>query len=100
MCVQQSWIRNKYNGHHYFVKCGHCPACLQEKAIRRANRIRKQQNKEGLPKYDCLFVTLTYRNEFIPYILLSETLSWIYSKRFQEIILRSRGRPSSSIFCK
>ncbi len=67
MCVNKSWVLNKYNGKKYFVKCGHCPACQQEKAIKRTNRIKAAQKDIGAP-YDELFITLTYDNKFIPYI--------------------------------
>lgn len=45
------------------VNCGHCPACLQEKAIKRANRIRNNVSSDMMT----LFVTLTYRNAAVPY---------------------------------
>lgn len=51
------------------VKCGSCPACLQEKAIARTNRIKNTYNAD---LYIPLFVTLTYMNDFLPYILLNE----------------------------
>ena len=32
MCTNQREITNKYTGHKFYVKCGYCPACLQEDA--------------------------------------------------------------------
>lgn len=63
MCVNQRYIKNCY-GKEILVKCGHCSACLQEKAIARTNRIRNTISVDTVP----LFLTLTYRNECIPYI--------------------------------
>lgn len=67
MCTNKQWVLNRYNGQKYFVPCGHCSACLQEKAIKRSNRIRANQKDIGMP-FDNLFVTLTYQNRYIPYI--------------------------------
>lgn len=62
MCTNRKWITNAH-GMKLVVNCGHCPACLQEKAIKRANRIRNNASSE----YMTLFVTLTYRNAAVPY---------------------------------
>lgn len=63
MCTHNRYITNYYND-KIFVPCGKCPACLQERAIKRANMIRN-----SFPVgFVALFVTLTYKNEFIPYI--------------------------------
>ena len=70
MCVNKSWIVNRYNGNSYFVNCGHCPACIQEKAIRRTNRIHNHYS--DTVSLDYLFVTLTYSNDYIPYIYRPE----------------------------
>ena len=70
MCRDKRWIFNKYDGRRYFVSCGHCPACLQEKAVKRTNRIRYNYPKDG--SLVALFVTLTYRNDCIPYIRFSD----------------------------
>lgn len=68
MCVHKKIIRNKY-GREIVVNCGHCPACLQEKALNRTNRICNH-----IPDDDSLttlFITLTYKNDCVPYILRS-----------------------------
>jgi hypothetical protein len=64
MCTNQREIVNKYTGHKLYVKCGHCPACLQEKAAHRVSRIRAQ-NSDATETY---MLTLTYRNECVPYV--------------------------------
>lgn len=72
MCTHKRWITTSL-GKRMFVKCGQCAACLQEKAIARANRIRNNYAYDG-SNY-ALFVTLTYRNACVPYILPSELRS-------------------------
>lgn len=62
MCTNRKWITNSH-GMKIVVNCGHCPACLQEKAIKRANRIRNNVSSDMMT----LFVTLTYRNAAVPY---------------------------------
>lgn len=69
MCVSKRWIKNYY-GRDILINCGRCPACLQEKAINRTNRIRFNQNYDGSTV--TLFVTLTYRNDCIPYFHRSD----------------------------
>lgn len=64
MCTNTKLIRNRWTGRTIRVKCGKCPACVQQKAAARANRIRNS-SRYG---YIALFVTLTYANEFIPYV--------------------------------
>lgn len=50
------------------VPCGHCSACLQSKANKRAERIRLHTQTKALT----LFVTLTYNNYYVPYIKKSD----------------------------
>lgn len=68
MCVNGKWIINKYTHKEVFVKCGHCPACLQEKAGVLASRIRQHTSLYGIP----FFVTLTYDRISCPFIRLSD----------------------------
>ena len=42
MCVNQYLTHNIYTGRDLYVKCGKCPACLQEKAAHRLSRIKTQ----------------------------------------------------------
>lgn len=68
MCVYKRWIYNRYTKKHILVKCGHCSACLTEKARHRAGRIKNNV-------YDgqvSLFCTLTYANDCLPYVLLKD----------------------------
>lgn len=63
MCTKKRWITTS-SGKRLFVNCGLCPSCLQEKAIKRADLVRSHYNSDKL----CLFVTLTYCNDCVPYI--------------------------------
>lgn len=66
MCTNKRFI---WNGRHkILVSCGHCPACLQKRANRKARLIRTHQPNDSI----CLFVTLTYRNDSIPYVRLND----------------------------
>lgn len=67
MCTNKTWIIDP-RGRKQLVRCGKCPACKQEKAVARANRIRNNIT----PSHTYLFITLTYRNDCCPYILRSD----------------------------
>lgn len=65
MC--QSKIRFKrQNGSVFFADCGKCPSCQQKHANRVASLIEMNKIKDG--NHLNLFLTLTYSNDFIPYI--------------------------------
>ena len=68
MCTNQREITNKYTGHKLYVKCGHCPACLQEKASYRVQRIKANDSPDTEP----LMVTLTYARNDCPYVKRDE----------------------------
>ena len=68
MCTNQREITNKYTGHKLYVKCGHCPACLQEKASYRVQRIKANDSPDSEP----LMVTLTYARHDCPYVKRDE----------------------------
>lgn len=70
MCNFGHYIFNSYIRKSIFVSCGKCRSCLQQKANARALRIRN--HNEGKL---CLFVTLTYSNEFVPYVISEELLN-------------------------
>lgn len=72
MCVNKKWIFNKYDGRRYLVNCGHCEACLQEKAQRRTSRLINESPDNVADDRDRIFLTLTYDNKFIPYIRARE----------------------------
>lgn len=68
MCTHQRWIYNRYSMRKVLVKCGKCDACMQEKANRSATRIRNHSNQGTI----ALFFTLTYSNDYVPYIRKSD----------------------------
>lgn len=78
MCTSKKEIRLS-NGRKMYVKCGKCPACLQEKAFARAQRIKNHAK----PEYMNLFCTFTYCNQCVPYFDFKELVSSpvLYSKR-------------------
>lgn len=71
MCTHQRYVYNQYTQKHVLVRCGKCEACLQEKANARTRRIKNHQPDGCVP----LFLTLTYSNDAIPYILHSDLAS-------------------------
>lgn len=71
MCINSRYIYNPYSRKSVLVKCGKCEACRQEKACARSNRIRNNVTDGTIS----LFVTLTYANDYIPYIRKSDLLS-------------------------
>lgn len=68
MCTNKKEI-TLVNGRKLFVKCGYCDSCMQEKANRQRRYII---NEMGAIGYITLFVTLTYSNEFIPFVKKSD----------------------------
>lgn len=76
MCL---YIRDVYLKHlkrSISVKCGKCPACLQEKANKRALRICANIDDEN-KLFDRLFLSLNYKPEFVPYIKENELISFL-----------------------
>lgn len=69
MCLNSRWIKNPYTGDTLFVKCGHCEACQMEKSKKNLSRIL---NHEADHDYYRLFITLTYSNDYVPYVSLSD----------------------------
>lgn len=72
MCVNQRYIVNPYTRRSLYVKCGKCPACLQEKAIHRVRRIKNTQSDD----LECCLVSLTYSRSCAPYIDRSEAYNF------------------------
>lgn len=68
MCTHQKWVYNRYADSKFLVKCGHCPACLQEKASKRASRIKAEYSPDRI----VLFVTLTYDRCSCPFVKQSD----------------------------
>ena len=71
MCTHSRFVFNPYSRRNVLVKCGKCPACQQEKAFKRATLIRNNM-QDGMI---ALFFTLTYSNDFVPYINRADILS-------------------------
>lgn len=71
MCTHSRYIYNPYARRSVLVPCGVCPACQQEKALARSNRIRNNVKHGNV----CLFVTLTYDNNSVPYVLREDLMS-------------------------
>lgn len=75
MCLNRQWVKNRYTGQLIYVSCGKCPACQQQKADARAKRIRA--NYPEIADGTCaLMFTLTYANEFIPYVRISDIVAY------------------------
>lgn len=68
MCQRLQSVRVPGSRHSIYVGCGRCPSCLQKKANKRSELIRNQ-HPEGYTPY---FVTLTYNDKSLPYILLKD----------------------------
>lgn len=68
MCTNKRKIFSKYAGKSFYVKCGKCAACQQERANRNVSRI----NNEWQPGKVCIFFGLTYDEKFIPYVTKSD----------------------------
>lgn len=68
MCTHQRFVFNRYTHQDFLVKCGKCPACLQEKAYKRSYRIMCETSPDKIG----LFVTLTYDRSSCPFVLKSD----------------------------
>ena len=69
MCINKRWITNPHNGRHYYVNCGHCVDCRQDKANAQFERLLSHYENSD---YFSLFITLTYANDFVPYTYASD----------------------------
>lgn len=61
-CYHPRHIQNKYTGQVIEVGCGVCKACLQQRASKLSFLCSMEENAH---KY-CMFVTLTYSDDYIP----------------------------------
>lgn len=77
MCIQQRWITNRITGIKVLVKCGKCEACQQEKASKRTTRINLETKIHVPQGRSTLFLTLTYENRYVPFILNNEYRDFI-----------------------
>lgn len=67
-CLSPKHIINKYTKQLVIAPCGHCSACLQNKADAWVRRLQQ----ESLSSRFTLFVTLTYNEKSVPYYTLDE----------------------------
>lgn len=56
-----------------YVKCGHCKACLQEKAAKRVQRIHDTGSDQSV----CLMVALTYSRGTAPFVKRDEAFDFV-----------------------
>lgn len=61
-CYHPRHIQNKYTGQVIEVGCGVCKACLQQ----RASKLSFLCSMEEIAHKYCMFVTLTYSDDYIP----------------------------------
>lgn len=73
MCTQKVYVRDKFRlrSDGSWFPCGKCKACRQASADRRARRIRYHHPKG----FTCYFVTLTYHNKYIPFVLKKDIIN-------------------------
>ena len=76
MCINKRFIVNPYTKRSLYVNCGYCPACLQEKAIRRVRRIKNTESDAN----ECMMVSLTYARGCVPYIDRSEAYNFAHGR--------------------
>ena len=74
MCQNAFFIKNKYTGQKILCNCGRCPSCLEQKAMRMTSRLNNSVRDGEIG----LFVTLTYRNWFIPYVRRDDVENCVY----------------------
>lgn len=68
MCINKRFVKNRYTGRSVFVKCGHCAACMQEKANKRKLRLLNHRPAG----YDVYFFHLTYEDSFLPFFYIDD----------------------------
>lgn len=70
-CLHPLWLKNPYTGKYVSVSCRECECCKVQLANSFAERIRNELEFVA-SDFKTYFVTLTYGNEYIPYIHLKE----------------------------
>lgn len=68
MCTHQRYVLNPYIHKRILVPCGHCEACVQQKAVLRTNKIRNQYDEKKV----FLFGHLTYSRFACPFVYLED----------------------------
>lgn len=76
-CLYPRHIYNKYIGVDVAVPCGECSACKALKASSWATRLEMESQ---LHKY-CLFVTLTYGTDKVPFTYLDDLINSDYTSK-------------------
>ena len=66
MCTNR--IHLKSHGQDLYLDCGSCPSCL----VKKANSNCRKINYNYEPNYNYFFVTFTYNNSYVPYVLLDD----------------------------
>lgn len=89
MCTRRREVFNPYTGKKLVVDCGHCPACLQKKANARARRIEAEFDEVF---DDRAFVTLTYKNKYIPYVTDNDIQEFFSGRSLSLPIYRDYNR--------
>lgn len=67
-CLNPKIIRNKYTHEQIIVPCGECEFCQ----LRKANDLLRRVDDESKLHADIFFVTLSYSDEFVPTLFVSE----------------------------
>lgn len=89
MCTNRREVYNRYLGRKLVTDCGKCPACLQKKANARARRIEAEFNED---LDDRAFITLTYKNQYIPYVTDNDIQEFFSGRRLSLPIYRDYNR--------
>lgn len=98
-CFNPRHITNRYTGEEVLVECGKCEACLLKKNVSRKSRCLLEN---AAHRY-CYFVTLTYKNKYLPQCTLVEkkktrmVVTYIPSLRTRLIIPTSIRKPIHTI---
>lgn len=64
-CEHPIRIKNQYNGKWMYVPCRHCDSCRITSANKKAVELEKYMTNFRL----VVFVTLTYSNDYVPYVI-------------------------------
>lgn len=68
MCQHGRFVTNRYTRQRFWITCGKCKSCRQEKAAARSSRIRNEYDGKSF----IYFVTLTYDRMSVPYFTQEE----------------------------
>ena len=92
MCYHTKVVKIKNSNKTIRVNCGHCPACMMEKAIRHKNMIDNHLSNGNV----YIFFTLHYSNSSCPYVYLDD----IQSKKVITVYRDSFSYKATSKFGK